>query len=77
MRVKIVMGNQEFYVIWNILKIQKFLMRVLYLILPPLILVMIILIRKVMNILRKEGTSKIKIHPLQCMLTFQIINTKR
>ena len=35
------------------------------------------LIMKVMNLLRKEGTSQIMIHLIQCMLTFHNIKSKR
>ena len=38
MKVTIVMGNKEYYMIWNILKILKMLMRLLYLVLSPFIL---------------------------------------
>ena len=34
------------------------------------------LIMKVTNLLRKEGTSQIMIHPIQCMFTFHDINYK-
>ena len=35
------------------------------------------LIMKVTNLLRKEGTSQIMIHPIQFMLTLQNIKSKR
>ena len=35
------------------------------------------LIMKVMNLLRKEGTSQIIIYLIQCMLTFHNIESKR
>ena len=65
MRVVIVVGNQNLYMIWNILKIIKIFMRTLYLMLYPLILVKIILMMKVINLLQEEVTSQIIIHPLQ------------
>ena len=71
------MGNQDISVIWKILKILKILMRVLYLILPPLMLVKILLMSKVMDMLRKEGKSQITIYPIQCMLLFQNIKPER
>ena len=37
----------------------------------------IILIIKIMHLLCKEGISQITIHPLQYILTFQNINSKR
>ena len=42
----------------------------------PLILMKITLISKLMNMLRKEGTSQITIHPLQCMLVLNNIKSK-
>ena len=35
------------------------------------------LIMKVMNMLRKEGTSQVMIHLIHCMLIFHNINSKR
>ena len=32
---------------------------------------------KIINMMRKEGTSKIRIHHLQCMLTSQNVKSKR
>ena len=76
-RFTIVMGNQDLSVIWNILKILKILIGTLYLMFPPLMLELFSLIMKVMNLLRKEVTSKIMIHLIQCMLTFHNIKSKR
>ena len=47
----------------------------LYLMFPPLIMEKY-LIMKVMNLLRKEGTSKIVIYLILCMLVFQNIKSK-
>ena len=71
------MGNQELSVIWKILKIIKILMRMIYLMLSPLMLVKIILTMKVINLLQKDDTSQITIHHLRCMLIFQNIKYKR
>ena len=42
----------------------------------PLVLVGIILMMKVINMLRKEGTGIITCCPLRCMVTFRNINPK-
>ena len=71
------MGNQDPYVLWKIFKIINILMRTLYLIFPPLIMVKILLTTRVINLMRKEGTSQIMIHHFHCMLIFQNIKAKR
>ena len=71
-----VMVNQDLYGIWKILKILNILMRTLYLMVSPLIMVEILLMKKLMNLLRKEGTSQIIIPPLQCMVIFHNIKSK-
>ena len=71
-----VMSNQYISVMWNILKIIKVLMRKLYLVLSPLMLVKIILIEKVINMFLEEVTSKITIDPLRCMFTVHNIKSK-
>ena len=76
MRVMIVMGNQELYVIWKIFNILNILTRTIYLMPPPLIMVKILLMTKVINRLRKEGASQITIHHLQCMFIIQNISYK-
>ena len=76
-RFTIVVGNQDLSVIWNILKILKILMSMLYLMFSPLMLTKTSLIKKVMNVLWKEGKSQITIHLIQCMLTLHNIRSKR
>ena len=77
MKVTIMMGNQDIYLIWNIFKIINILIKTLYLMFPPLIFVKTILMMKSMNLFMKEVTHQITIHLLQCMLTLQNINTKK
>ena len=67
----------DLYVIWGILKMLKILVRTLYLMFSPLMLVKILLMMKVINLLQKDGKIQIKIHPLQCMLILHNINSKR
>ena len=76
MRVMLVMRNQDISVILKMLKIIKIFMRALYMMFSPLIMVINILLKKVMNLLRKDRTNEIKIHLLQCMLKFQNIKSK-
>ena len=76
-RFTMVMGNQDLPVIWNILKILKIFMSRLYLMFPPPDAGISFLIMKVMNLLREEGTSKIMIHLIQCMLKLHNIKSKR
>ena len=44
---------------------------------PPMMLAKFSLIMKVMNLLQKEGTIKIMIHLIKCMLTFHNTKSKR
>ena len=74
-RFKRSMGNDYFYVIRRILKILNILLSTIYLMFYPLMLEKS-LIMKVMNMLRKEGTSQIIIYLIHCMLTFHNIETK-
>ena len=74
MRVMIVMGSQDLYVMWKTLKTIKILIRMLYLIFSPLMLVKMLLMVKVRNLFWKDVISQITINPLQFMLKFQ--NTK-
>ena len=76
MSIIIPVGNQYLSVVWKILKILNILIRTLYMMLFPLILVKIILVTKVTNILLKGVTSKTTIHSFRCMLKFQNINSK-
>ena len=77
MRVTILMGNLDLYVMWEILEILQILIRTLYLMLSPFMLVKILLMTKVMNLLCKRGISQIVINPLQCIFTFQDTKSKR
>ena len=52
MRVMILMVNQDLSVMWKILNILNILVRTIYLVLPPLVMGIMILITKVMNMLR-------------------------
>ena len=52
MRVSILIGNQDISVICNILKILNTLVRTLYLVLSPLILVKILPMKILMNLLQ-------------------------
>ena len=56
---------------------DKYLMSTLYPMVFPSDAGNFSLIMKVMNPLRKEGTSQIIIHLIQCMLAFQNIKSKR
>ena len=58
------------------LNILNILMITLYLIFSLLMLELFSLIMKVMNLLRKERTSKIMNNLIQCMLTFHNIKSK-
>ena len=73
----IVMGNQDLSIILKILKILNNLVVMIYLVFYPLTLANIDLILKLMNMLRKEGTSQIMIHFIQCMLIFHNIMSNR
>ena len=72
----IVIGNQDLSAIRKILRILEILIGTLYLMFYPLVLEKHYLIMKVMNTLRKDGTSQIMIHLTHCMLKFYNINTK-
>ena len=71
------MGNQDLSIILKILKILNNLVVMIYLVFYPLTLANIDLILKLMNMLRKEGTSQIMIHFIQCMLIFHNIMSNR
>ena len=71
MRFMIVMGDQDHYMIWKILKVLNILTRTLYLILSTLIIVKILLVTRLTNILLKEIKSQITIQPILCMMIFQ------
>ena len=77
MRVTILMGNRDLYVMWEILEILQILIRTLYLMLSPFMLVKILLMTKVMNLLCKRGISQIVINTLQCIFTLQNTTSKR
>ena len=70
------MGNQDISLMWKIFNILKILMRYLYLVFSPLMLVKSLLVMKVTNMLQKEVKSQITVHALQCVLTFQYIDSK-
>ena len=70
-------GDQSFSVLWKIFKILNILMRTLYLVFPPLVLVKNILIMKAMSLLREEVTSQMLIHTLQFIFTLHKIKSKR
>ena len=61
-RFRIVIGNQDLYLICKILNILNILISTLYLMFSPLILAKFSLIMKVMNLLQKEVTSQIMIY---------------
>ena len=62
MRVVIVVRYQYLSVMWEVLNILNILMRILYLMLSPLMVVKILMVMKVTNLLQRCVTSQIKIH---------------
>ena len=59
------MGNQDLSMTWKLLNLINISMRIIYIKFPPLILTKILLMINVINLLHKEATSKITIHPLK------------